>query len=274
MPYRSRTLGSAFSQSERVGQLARSDHAECPLIEGVHGVHRVAGVHVAADAVEPGEQFGPAMKAAGSDFIPQPQVGPPFPVRPKTRIDRAEKARLRLAGEIDEGGQGAACRSLQLGDDRADAGVAPHCFEIVHRPAAFGLIDGMFVVNAAERADQREFIADGREFRHEMADLHPRHVGGNRMEFAANLRRRIGLEIEGVDMRRTALQIDIDDRVIVHRAGRGRRFGPQQIGQSQISQAETADAQGADPEKISPRDAIAKGLTLAEQSQHGSILRG
>jgi hypothetical protein len=76
------------------------------------------------------------------------------------------------------------------------------------------------------------------------ADSKAGHRGRNRFEFAANLRRRVRLEVEGILMRRPPGQVDHD-----HRFSSGTDFG-RSLGLEQLRQHDPAHSQRADAQEI------------------------
>ena len=89
-----------------------------------------------------------------------------------------------------------------------------------------------------------------------LADLHAGHLGGDRLELAAHLRRGVRLEVERVDVAGAAGEEDEDHRLRPRppRAGRtpGRGNGP--VGQ-EGGQADPEQARVADLQEFAPRDA-------------------
>jgi hypothetical protein len=117
-------------------------------------------------------------------------------------------------------------------------------------PSRIGLLRRVFITQTGDGTDHAELIAALRELRHQLADFHPRHIGRDRLEFAAEFFRRFRFQVERVHVSRTAGQIDIDDRL----AGgprAGKRFGPQKFRQRQPAERESADG-----EEVTPGDAV------------------
>ena len=112
--------------------------------------------------------------------------------------------------------------------------------------AAQADVRGMLVPRAHQRADDRELIHHLREPRHQLADLYSGHVGRDRLEFPANLGRRIRLEIEHVLVRWPSRQVDHDDR-LMGRADPRLGFGRQDVGQPEPAQGQTADLEELPP---------------------------
>ena len=119
-----------------------------------------------------------------------------------------------------------------------------------------------------DAADERQFIGDPGLQRHQLRNVKARNVGLNRLELAANLGRRLRLEVVHVEVTRPAVQADHDDR-LARRAVRRRRLRaqPQQIGQRERS------AQEPNMQEIAAADAIAEPLIWAPNGQHKRALR-
>jgi hypothetical protein len=83
----------------------------------------------------------------------------------------------------------------------------------------------VLVLAADEAAHQGEFVGTPGQAGEQFAQLHARHVRRDRPEFAADLRRRIRLQVEEVEMGRAAGQ-ENDNNGLVD-GGRDRcGFGP------------------------------------------------
>jgi hypothetical protein len=100
-----------------------------------------------------------------------------------------------------------------------------------------------------------------------LANLHAGNVGLDRLELAAELGRRVGLEVVHIHVRRTAGQVDHDGRL---RPGRLRailvlarvRVKAKQVGERQPR------AKRAHLEKASTADAIAELLAISVERDH------
>src|SRR5690606_20306761 len=79
------------------------------------------------------------------------------------------------------------------------------------RKTAQAEIRGVLIRTAVERADDRELVHHSREARQVLADLDPLDVRANGTELAADLERRVRLQVEDVLMRRTAREKAHDD---------------------------------------------------------------
>src|SRR4051812_24451665 len=105
-----------------------------------------------------------------------------------------------------------------------------------------------------DTADQREFVADFRDLRENLAHLEPAALRADRLKRPANLARRMGLHVEGIELARSA-EIEDEDASLVARArSRAQRLPPGKLGQ-----AEAEPPQRARLQKIAPGHAIAGG---------------
>jgi len=137
-------------------------------------------------------------------------------------------------------------------DDGADGGeVAERRAKAArHHPVGGRLV---MVVAMGAGADQRDFVHNAAHVRQQLANMRAGYIGGDGPIDAANLFRRIRLEIEAVMVRQPAAQIDEDDRASPRLPPIGRRivrFRLQRAGKRQA-------ADGADAEKIAAREAVA-----------------
>ncbi len=123
------------------------------------------------------------------------------------------------------------------------------------------------LVDRHDRADAGELVPHLGLHREMFADLHSRNVGLDRIEFAAEFDRRIGLEVVHVHVRRTARQVDHDRGLVPRRRrlagwGRGGRAQLKHVGQRQTG------AERADLEEIATVHAIAEALAVSPDSEH------
>src|SRR5690348_10802733 len=97
-----------------------------------------------------------------------------------------------------------------------------------------------------------------------LADLDAGDVRLHRLELAPDVDRRVGLHVEHVLVRRTARQVDHNDRLVVGpHSGAG--FGGEEIGE-----AEPAEGESAYFQELSTRESIAEWSALtAFDRQHG-----
>src|SRR5438876_9648551 len=100
-----------------------------------------------------------------------------------------------------------------------------------------------------------------------LANLDAGNFGIDRLELAANFRRRVLLEIEHILVRRPTRQKDHDDR-LVRFANAGLRLGAQKLRQGQTAQRERADF-----EEIPARNAVTKTRLTTVDRQHNTNLR-
>jgi hypothetical protein len=84
--------------------------------------------------------------------------------------------------------------------------------------------------------DNRQLVGNLCLQRHQFRDFETGDVRSNGLELAANLGRRLGLQIVHIEVAWPAVQADHDDRLVRCIAGRcPLRPQPQQIGQSECS---------------------------------------
>ena len=83
------------------------------------------------------------------------------------------------------------------------------------------LVGGQRVAHAAQDG---ELVGHLGQLGQVLADLHARHVGVDRLELAAEFAGGVGLQVEGVHVRRAAAQADINRRLAL--AGGPRRLRP------------------------------------------------
>ncbi len=167
--------------------------------------------------------------------------------RDEKRVERfAQKARV-LAGRDaavaknirvrDERRHRRVFDRLQLGDRAAIGGVkllGVAQADVVNRRCVAGqaVISRRIVVlhPVIHRTDLGEAIDDRRKPRQMLADTKTGLAGGDRLELAANSVGRIGLHVEGVEVRRPAELVQQDD-VLGASSTAGALLGPQERGQ-------------------------------------------
>ncbi len=137
---------------ERVGQFAGRDDARRALVECIHRVHHVAGIDIAANAIQLAQQRRTVVEPIRADLGAQTQVRAAFAVGTKARIRRPQETGTGVAREVHERRNGSGRRSLNFRHGAAQAGMPADASQIIFRPAAFGLVRCMFVANAGERA--------------------------------------------------------------------------------------------------------------------------
>ena len=185
-------------------------------------------------------------------------------------MSQAQEARFTGIGPLhmphlrrqpDEGRHRLLDRPLQLREHRSQAGIVV-LLGLGVGVAAQADVRRMLVPRPDQRADDSELIHHLREPRHQLADLYSGHVGRDRLEFPANLGRRIRLEIEHVLVRRPSRQVDHDDRLM------GRADTRSSLGRQDISQSEPTQGQTADLEELPPRNSITEPLLFTPYGQH------
>ena len=113
-----------------------------------------------------------------------------------------------------------------------------------------------------QAAQDGELVGDLGLERHQLADVHARHVGLDRLELAAILDRRVGLQVVHVDVAGPAGQVDHDDRFV---GGLG-ADGPLGLEAEQVGQGQAAEAQRPDAKEIAAGNAVAgpAGVSLSD----------
>src|SRR5262249_25265664 len=103
---------------------------------------------------------------------------------------------------------------------------------------------------------------------HEFAQPQPGDLGGDGLELAPDLDGSVRLEVDRVELRGAAVEVDVDDC-----PGRGpdpgRLLGAEQVGQGQAAQAE-----GAGRQEVPPGDPIAVPVGFSEDGQHADLPPG
>ena len=118
-------------------------------------------------------------------------------------------------------------------------------------------------------AHDGELVGDPGLPRHELADLHPRHVRLDGAEFSADLRGRTGLHVVGIDVARAAAQADHDDRL----APSLRRHGPLRLKAQEIREGQPAQGEASRLEEAPTRHpvAIPPGRAVEEREHRFSL---
>src|SRR5262249_42988903 len=104
------------------------------------------------------------------------------------------------------------------------------------------------------------------ELREHFADPDTRHAGVDRLELAADLDGRLGLDVPQVLVGRAAAEEDVDDGLLARGGGAGARLGAGRVGKGERARAH---AEGADAEEAAAGDAVAQARPGAEKRQHG-----
>ena len=113
-----------------------------------------------------------------------------------------------------------------------------------------------------------------RHHRHVLADPGAGDLGLDRLELPANVRRRIGLGIPDVDVRRPALQEDhhhVLGRLPAARAGvfAGRGGGAGLVApEEEVRKTQAHHADGADAQQFAPRGSFAVAAAMSGKIQH------
>ena len=140
--------------------------------------------------------------------------------------------------------------------------------------------DVVVVVVGRDRPHDGQLVGDPRGARQQLAELDAGHVGLDRLERPADLGRGAGLGVEGLVLRRPALQPEEDhvlrpaERRRARSDGLGRReiargaLAPQQVGERQPQRAESAHAQ-----PLAAVDAVTEPDRPVMERQHDEIPR-
>src|SRR5205085_8677199 len=101
------------------------------------------------------------------------------------------------------------------------------------------------------------------------ADLHAGDARGDRLQFPLNLRRRVGLGIEGLMLRRRAEGEQENAGLgFAERRGGSDRFAGQRLQSQGITQTQAKHPQSADMQQIAAAKAVAKRLSRTAKSEH------
>src|SRR5207248_1444629 len=158
---------------------------------------------------------------------------------------------FRRLGETDKRWYGRLGWALQFGDNRTEARPASKRGKVCHLPSGHALKGVVPVGGADDRANDRAAVHDSRKLRKDFANLNSRNLRVDRRKLAANLCRRVKLQVEHVLVRRATPQEDIDDRFLTRRFAVG-CFQSVQVGKRKRSRAE---AERPDSQKAPPRSA-------------------
>ncbi len=102
-----------------------------------------------------------------------------------------------VIGDVAFGRSEARNNGSQVGRIRRGAGLTAQ--QVVH-----GVEMVTYVADVGHRADEANVLRQGSESPMQLADPHPRHAGGDRAVGAANIGRRGGLQVPGIEMAGTA----------------------------------------------------------------------
>ena len=134
------------------------------------------------------------------------------------------------------------------------------------------------VGRVAHRTNQRGLVQMLRHHRHVLADPRAGDSGLDRLEVSANVRRRIGLGIPDVDMRRPALQENHHHALGRLPAARAGVFAGQGGGvglvapEEEVRKTQAHHADGADAEQFAPGGSLAVATAMSGKIQHCPFL--
>jgi hypothetical protein len=123
----------------------------------------------------------------------------------------------------------------------------------------------MIRVLVADRADDGEFVEHLRELGDGLAEMNARDGGRDRLESAANFRRRVRFRIESFVMRRPAIEPDHDAIDIFRRrirSERSRRLRPQT---EQVAHPDAKRAANSELDEVTPGEAGAIAMERHEK---------
>ena len=115
----------------------------------------------------------------------------------------------------------------------------------------------MIVVAVGQRANHRVSVGAGGQARQVFADEQAGHFGSGGLELAANFRRGVGFEVEGIEVARGAGEEDDDDGL---RFAAGRGPGPLAGGRDRRQQGGEAEPQQSCVADLEPFAAIEAGV--------------
>ena len=229
------------------------------LLEGIEAFHQAAGIHIAPEAIQSGEQ----RLAVGETLQRQPvemEIFHAGAVGAEGGMGHAEESRMpgRPIGgmtgfgrEPDEGGNGGIDCAGELGEHRPHGGPAARWLPCDRPP---GVADErvMIAIRRAEHcADRHKLVHDLGTLGHVLGDFDAGDICADRLMRPSDLTGRVHLEVEHVLMRWRAHQVDHDHR-LVRLADPLEVFSAEQLGQGQTAKGEAADLQ-----EVSPRHPIA-----------------
>ena len=188
---------------ERLGQFAGGEDLEGGLGEGVEPLGGGLSLGPATEGVVAGEQ-GSAVTQAVQGYAVESHFGHFGTVGQKRRMGHSQEARAARVGigevfgfdrETDRRGYRRVDRALELGEDRAERGMAVLFASWTFGIAAQAHVGIVLVGTAVERANDGELVHHLGETRHVLADFDAGDVGGNRAERATDLGRGLHLEV-------------------------------------------------------------------------------
>ena len=169
--------------------------------------------------------------------------------------------------QIDERRGGIVRASLQFGDDASHCRPAAERLQVLLPVSRLALKRVMLAVRLDQRPNEGELLRRFRQPRHSIGNVQSRHGGGDRKKLAADLDRGVRLRIDRIHLRRSAVQMNVDD-------GFTRATDPRlRFGAEQLAQRQAADAQRPDRQKLPPRNPVAMGDGSTQHAQHETPLQ-
>ena len=150
-------------------------------------------------------------------------------------------AAFHFRGEAHEGWSARPSGSLQFRHRRAE-GRPTACRLLGYGPTGEALEGGVAAFRPDQGADGGEPIHALSDPRQVFADLHAGEVRGDRLEFAADFRRRVHFQVDHVLVGRATRQEDHDDRLLGI-GPTGRLLGRQQLRERQAAEEHAANSQ-------------------------------
>ena len=246
---------------ERLGEAGRRQDLEGLPLELIQSLRGGVSIDPAAELVEAGQEGSPVREAIRAEalrrelaLLHRGDLETGVGLAKETRLPGhgpQDEPRVRVIGrQVDRGRDAPHALTELLGKDRAQGG--PVAFRIarddrrrVHGrmrlPAGRTPVCVVVVEEPAERTDQREPIGHPGQPGQQLTDLDAGDACPDRPEFAADLRRRVGLQVVHVEVRRPAGEDHHDHRLCGRPRARG--FRPQDLRQRQPAQRQAADLQ-------------------------------
>ena len=232
--------------------------------EAIQPAHRSAGVDVAPERIEAGQEALAILEPVHGDILGQLKIlhaGAGRREGPVRGPQVAGLEPLRQAAQADKGRH--VTVAAQPGYDRAERRMMGG--QVDARVVACAGLDVRMLLARDDGADAGELVPHLRLQGEVLADLHAGDIGRDRLEFAAILDRGIRLEVIHVDVRRAARQVNQDGGLGSPWSGAaGAGALPEQLGERE------ARAEGADLEEVAPRQAVAEALLGTPDCEHGS----
>lgn len=265
--------GGFAGDVERVHETAGCQDVEGFLGEAVGGFDGTAGVDVAAEAIEAGEEGAAVAEAFEGDVIESEVFGAGAAVRAEGGVGHAEVARVTggavgrvtgFGGEADEGGDGGVGGAVEFGDYGAHGGPAAGR---LFGDGAAGVADEGIVVaagGAVHGADGDEFVHDPRAVGHVFGDVDAGDVSAGGAMGAADLDGSVHFKIDHVLVRWGTGEVDHDDRLV------GAFDAGEFLGSEHLWKGEAAEGETTDAEHVAAGDPVAEASGgRTEEIQHG-----